>query len=101
MSRCPLVLVASALALAGGASCGDNEIGAIAIVAPASVVEPVRGIAALAPATAAIEVRESADPAGELVPDRDLRIGVVVDLDCVECYRIDPVADGAWLVHTG
>lgn len=82
------------------AGCGDNQIAQIVVVAPAAVIEPVRGIAALVPATSSIEVRESADPTAELVTDRDFRIGVVVDIEgCAECFRIDAAGERAWLVH--
>src|SRR5678816_1197243 len=83
------------------AGCGDNQIAQIVIVAPAQVVEPVRGIAALVPATSSIEVRESADPVVETVAGQDFRIGVVVDagLGCTECFRIDAAGERAWLVR--
>lgn len=99
--RPTLVAVVAVVAAGAVAGCGDNQIAQIVVVAPAPVIEPVRGIAALLPATSSIEVRESADPSAELAADRDLRIGIVIDtgLGCRECYRIDAAGDRAWLVR--
>ena len=93
--RAAALVVAAALA-----ACGDNSVGAITIVAPPDLVDPIGGLVALT-GDGSIAVRGAADPAAEAVADRDLRIAVVVDLTCTECYRIDPAGDDAWIVHAG
>jgi hypothetical protein len=70
----------------------------ITLVAPAALAPAIRELAALTP-YAALDVEQA--PA---VPRADrLTFELVVDLDCRECFRIDPVDGDArrWLVHTG
>jgi hypothetical protein len=50
-----------------------------------------------------IVLEASSDPAADVarIGRRDLAIGVVADLDCGECFRVDQVEDGAFVVHGG
>jgi hypothetical protein len=98
MLRIPLLAIAGLVVAAAG--CGDDVLGGVTIVAAADVAAPVASIAALTGGRATVVTVD--DPAAGARSDHDLRIAVVVDLACVECYRIDAGDDPhAWLVHAG
>jgi len=89
------------LSCAALAACGDDVVGGIRIGAAPELAPAIRGIAALTNDRAVTVVADD-DPVATSKPDHDLRIAIVRDLQCVECYRIDAGDhDGAWIVHAG
>lgn len=80
-------------------ACGDNSRPpGVTIEAPAELAELVRAWAE--PLGDAVVVEEAADPeAAAAAGSRAVRIAVVADLDCSQCYQIDEVGGAGYLVH--
>ncbi|HEX8953523.1 MAG TPA: hypothetical protein VF945_16820 [Polyangia bacterium] len=60
----------------------------------------VTSFAALVP-NGLVTVRASADPSGELAHGSGARAALVQDLDCGDCFTIEPSAPNAFVVHGG
>jgi hypothetical protein len=79
------------------AACGDEP------ASPRVVVHADAASVGLARAMqtgieSAVAVEESADPAGAVSAGSAIRIGLVADLSCTDCYRIDDAPNG-YVVH--
>jgi hypothetical protein len=82
------------------ASCGDDLPGAppIRIHVGGELASLARELVDPIP-YAGLSVEVSDDPAGAAAAGGGLRIALVADLDCRECYRIEAVGPRAFVVH--
>jgi len=82
------------------AACGDDVIGGVRVETRAELAPAIGGLAALAGDRVTVDTVD--DPVAAAVPDHDYRVAVVVDQQCVECYRVDRGAHArAYVVHAG
>ena len=72
----------------------------LTVLVGADAAVPITDFAELVP-NHLVRVEPSADPAAGLAHASGPRAAVVVDLDCGDCFRIDPSAANAFVVHGG
>src|SRR5262245_40307106 len=84
------------------AACSSDPPAPPLEVVPTAELEPVlHDFVALLPYPNAL-LRVAADPVAELAgeaPDARLRVAVVADQDCQECFRLERSGAGGFVVH--
>ena len=88
------ILLAAAL---GCAACSSTPL---TVLAGDDTATAATAFAELVP-NQLVRVEASADPGGELARASGPRAALVVDLDCGDCFRIDPGGRDAFVVHAG
>src|SRR5512147_2307298 len=104
MSRAVAVALA-ALAGVTAAGCGDNLPVRITVYVPAadaSLTAAVREMTSLT-GYRGFEIKPVADPRAAVLTGGTLRIAVVTERTCTECYSVDGAdfEDRAWVVNGG
>lgn len=80
-------------------ACGGDDPTPIAIHVAAAERAPIDAFVEFLPYQGA-QVIESADPVGAVSGGSGIRVALVADLDCGECYRLEQAGDG-YAVHAG
>ncbi len=94
-ARPVLSALAAALALAGCHSPTQ-----LTVFVDADAVTAVRSFAEFVPNNL-VTVEQSGDPSGALAQRKGLRAALVSDLSCGDCFSIDSIGAGAYIVHGG